>query len=157
MPNANAQRRLVDRLVDAWLRRGLALGSRCTLRVLEQTGGRLHSVPAYQLEAGDRRWLVTASDDAGWLSGAREGGWAILSRGTRSEIVQLVSMDPRDMLPVLREFVRRTNGWLLLAARPSVLPGNHAHATTVHPIFEVIAGPHERGAERGREGGARRA
>ncbi len=133
-------RRLLNGLVRPLARLGLAGPRTCVLTVPGRTSGRLWSTPVSIVRTDDKRWLVAPYGDRNWVKNARAAGWVELQRGRRRERLAVVELDPREAVPVLREYFRRgrvtrpffdvdldssDDAWLAEAPR--------------HPVFELLA------------------
>ena len=96
---------LADRVRAVLARRRRPPDPRCLLRVADPTSTALRATPVLPVEDGGRRWLVADSPTADWVGTARASRWAILSRGRRAELVELVERDPHRPGPPVFEIV----------------------------------------------------
>lgn len=131
----------VNVLFRSLLRRGVRLGHMRVLTVRGRTSGELRSTPVLPLEDAGRRWLVAVNEAAHWVQNARADRWAILSRGKRVEIVELVELEPGDSPLIVEEFVRRLRRQRMAHAfSMGALRGAFNGERLTHPVFEVIGG-----------------
>lgn len=136
--------RLTNQIAIALLRVGLKSGFAHLLSVQDRKSGRIRSTPVSPHECGERRYLVAGSHEAEWVKNARAAGWAVLSRGRRSERVGLVEIDPARTAPILQAFAEMVGGGhsFFEAGTDSPLEAFEAEAP-YHPVFEIVALPEE--------------
>ena len=131
-------RRLINVVIKRLIRLGLWGRHTYLLTVPGRKTGRLHSTPVTLVEEGGR-WLVAPYGEVGWVRNARVSGHVTLTRGRRSEIVQIVQVDPAEAAPVLREYIRR-----VAITRPFFDAGSDAPLETFeieaarHPVFRIV-------------------
>ena len=102
-----------------------------------RTTGRRYSTPVRLVE-DTGRWLVAPYGEVGWVKNARAAGMVTLSRGRRSESLEIEQVDPAEAARVLRAYVRS-----VAVTRPffdagvdSPLEAFEAEASR-HPVFRI--------------------
>jgi hypothetical protein len=98
--------KLINPLVIALQRRGLALGTMRVLSVPGRTTGRLRTTPVSPLTVAGQRYVVAGLDGADWVANARVAGWGIIAHGRAEERVALIELPEAERATVLREFPR---------------------------------------------------
>ena len=99
--------KLANRLVIAFQRLGLVIGTMRLLSVPGRKSGELRTTPVSPLTVDGRRYIVAGHDQADWVKNARAGGWGILARGRKQERVILIELPVEERGPILREFPRK--------------------------------------------------
>lgn len=98
-------RRLVNTLMRELLRFGLAPKTTYLLTVPGWRTGGPRSTPVIPVEEDGRRWLVSPYGEVGWVRNARAAGRATLSRGRRSETLDIIELNANEAGPVLKRYV----------------------------------------------------
>ena len=131
-------RRLVNVLVTALLRAGLAPPRTYLLGVRGRKSGRLLTTPVTLVEERGQRWLVAPYGEVGWVKNARAAGAVTLRRGRRAKTVKIVELGPEEAAPVLRRYVTEVPITRpFFDARPSSdLAAFRAEAPR-HPVFRL--------------------
>jgi deazaflavin-dependent oxidoreductase (nitroreductase family) len=96
--------RIVNKVIIALQRLGLALGTMHLLTVPGRRTGQPRTTPVSTLTVAGQRYVVGGYDKADWVRNARAAGQGVLSRGRRQQPVRLVDLPPAERAPVLREF-----------------------------------------------------
>ncbi len=100
-------RRLLNRLVRAWIRLGLPPGKYHLLTVRGRRSGTLHSTPVSVMAISGQRWLVAPYGPRNWVKNARAAGQVTLQRGGRTEVVAVQEEhDPTQCAPVLKRYLK---------------------------------------------------
>ena len=99
--------RMINWLSGGLIKAGIAASYAHILTVRGRTTGRLHSTPVDVITVGQDRWLVGAYGPSNWTRNARAAGEVTLRRGRRSQRYTVSEPDPRDAVPVLREYITR--------------------------------------------------
>jgi deazaflavin-dependent oxidoreductase (nitroreductase family) len=130
-------RRLVNVLMKALLRLGIAGGHTYLLSVPGRKSGRTYSTPVIVLEDGER-WLVGPYGEVSWVRNVRAAGRATLSRGRHHEEVEVSEVGSPESAPVLREYLRqvRVVRPFFDASPDSPLDAFAAEAGR-HPVFRI--------------------
>jgi hypothetical protein len=87
--HVNFQVRLINRLMQALVRRGLGPKQTYILTVEGRKSGKMYSTPVSLVEDTSGRWLVAPYGEVGWLRNARAVGRVTLTRGQHSETVSM--------------------------------------------------------------------
>ena len=95
-----------NRVVIVLNRLGLAIGTQHVLSVPGRRTGKLHSTPVSLVTVDGERYICSFPW-TDWVKNARAAGWGMLSRGRKTERVQLVELPVTERAPVLREFPRQ--------------------------------------------------
>jgi deazaflavin-dependent oxidoreductase (nitroreductase family) len=99
--------RMINWLSAGLIKAGIAASYAYILTVRGRTTGRFHSTPVDVITVGQDRWLVGAYGPSNWTRNARAAGEVTLRRGRRSQRYTVSEPDPRDAVPVLREYITR--------------------------------------------------
>ena len=130
--------RLLNRLMGALTRLGVAPGDMYRLTVVGRTSGAPRTVPAFVFEHEDGRWIVSPYGERQWARNVRANPTASIRRGRRSERIRLQEVDAATAAPVLLAYLK-------FASYPrayfditpdSPLPAAQAEAPR-HPVFRV--------------------
>ena len=100
-------RRVVNWVVRALLRVGIAPPRTYLLVVPGRRTGALHATPVTLVEEGGARWLVAPYGEVGWVRNVRAAGRVSLRRGHRRETLGVVELSPREAAGVLRTYIRQ--------------------------------------------------
>jgi len=98
-------RRLVNRIIRAFLRLGLSPPHTYLVTVRGRKSGKPYSTPVTLVEENGERWLVAPYGEVGWVKNARAAGRIRLSRGRQTEIVSIAELLPEDAAPVLKKYI----------------------------------------------------
>ena len=130
--------RMINWLSAGLIKAGIAASYAHILTVRGRTTGRLHSTPVDVITVGQDRWLVGAYGPSNWTRNARAAGEVTLCRGRRSQRYTVSEPDPRDAVPVLREYITR-----IRVTRPyfDATPDSPDDAImaelAMHPVFRL--------------------
>lgn len=130
--------RMINWLSAGLIKAGIAASYAHILTVRGRTTGRLHSTPVDVITVGQDRWLVGAYGPSNWTRNARAAGEVTLRRGRRSQRYTVSEPDPRDAVPVLREYITR-----IRVTRPyfDATPDSPDDAImaelAMHPVFRL--------------------
>lgn len=130
-------RKLVNAVMAPLARRGLAGRHAYLLTVRGRNTGTPHSTPVILIEDGER-WLVAPYGEVGWVRNARAAGEVKISRGGRSQTLQIAEVAPAQAAPVLKRYLERVP-----VVRPffDVAPGSSleefAAEAPRHPVFRL--------------------
>jgi deazaflavin-dependent oxidoreductase (nitroreductase family) len=100
-------RRIANALIRLLLRLGLAPRTTMLLTVPGRRSGTLRSTPVTLIEEDGQPWLVAPYGPVGWVLNARAAGQVELSRGRRSESVQVKELAAEAAAPILKAYVER--------------------------------------------------
>ena len=132
-------RRAINALVHVLLRLGLGPAHTYLLSVTGRRSGTPRSTPVTLVEEGGRRWLVSPYGEVAWVRNLRAAGRATLSRGGRTDKIEVREIKPEDAAPVLKMYVTRvpiTRPYF--DVRPeSDLAAFRAEAPR-HPVFAIV-------------------
>lgn len=131
-------RRLGNLFIRLFITVGFGPAHHYMLSVLGRRSNRIYSTPVRLIENGVR-YLVSPYGEVGWVKNARATGTVTLSRGGRSQTVQVVEVSPLEAAPVLRDYLTGVP-----IARPffdvrrdSPIEAFVAEASR-HPVFRII-------------------
>jgi deazaflavin-dependent oxidoreductase (nitroreductase family) len=131
-------RRILNTLMRTLLRLGIAPRGTYLLTVRGRKTGALHSTPVTLVERDGRRWLVAPYGAVGWVQNARAAGGVRLSRGRRSEDVQVDEVSGDEAAGVLRSYVRKVRVVRsYFAATPKSPIAQFAAEVALHPVFRL--------------------
>ena len=131
-------RRAVNQLLAALLRVGLGPKSHYLLTVRGRRTGQLHTTPVRLVEEGGQRWLVAPYGVVNWVRNARATGRVTLTRGSRSETVEITELSPEESAPILKTYatqVRITRPYF--DARPESPAEAFVAEAPRHPVFRI--------------------
>ena len=103
----SAMDRLVNRLVMALLRLGLAPAHMRVLEVRGRTTGRLYALPVDLLTEGERLFLVAPRGYTQWVRNAEASGVAVLRRGSHAREYRLRPVSEAEKPRVLKAYLER--------------------------------------------------
>jgi deazaflavin-dependent oxidoreductase (nitroreductase family) len=110
------------------------------LSVPGRKSGVLRSTPVSVLEHDGQRWLVAGFADADWVKNIRIVGWAILTKGKRSERIKVVELPPQESAPILQGFVQRIRGGrFAFPIGPDEPLEAFIAAAPDYPVFRIMA------------------
>jgi len=131
-------RRLVNRVIRALLRLGVSPPHTYLLTVRGRKSGQSYSTPVTLVEENDERWLVAPYGEVGWVRNARATGQVTVSRGRKSETVEIIELGSEDAAPVLKKYLTRVP-----VVRPffNVTPRSSLRdfvgEASRHPVFRI--------------------
>jgi deazaflavin-dependent oxidoreductase (nitroreductase family) len=133
-----APRRILNTLMRALLRVGIAPPGTYLLTVRGRNTGKLHSTPVTLVERDGGRWLVAPYGAVGWVRNVRAAGRVQLTRGRRSEEFQIDEVSGDEAAGVLQSYVRnvRVVRSYFAAAPDSPLTAFAAEVAR-HPVFRL--------------------
>jgi deazaflavin-dependent oxidoreductase (nitroreductase family) len=133
-------RRLTNSVLTTLLHLGVKLQGTYLLSVPGRKSGKIHTIPVRLIEKDGRRWLVAPYGQVNWVLNARAAGQVTLSPGSSSETVTIVELDPKESVPVLKEYLKQFS-----VVKPyfdvtpeSPLDAFEAEAPR-HPVFRIVA------------------
>ena len=130
--------RLINRLSAAMIKADVAASYAHILTVRGRTTGRLRSTPVDMITAGEDRWLVGAYGPSNWTRNARAAGEVTLRRGRRSQRYTVSEPDPREAVPVLREYITRIRvARPYFDATPDSPDDTLMAELATHPVFRL--------------------
>jgi deazaflavin-dependent oxidoreductase (nitroreductase family) len=127
----------------AVLRRGLRVGSQYLLTVPGRKSGEPRSTPISVATLDGTRYIVAAFGDANWVGNVRAAGRGTLTRGGKSEEVNLAEVAVADRGPVLRAFLDQVRGGTRFFGRRT--PDQIVAGADLYPVFQVSTASSERG------------
>ena len=131
-------RRILNMLMRALLRMGIAPAGTYLLTVRGRNTGTLHSTPVTLVERDGGRWLVAPYGAVGWVRNARVAGHVRLSRGRRRQELQVEEVSGDEAAGVLQSYVRKVRVVrpYFDAAHTSPLTAFAAEIAR-HPVFRL--------------------
>jgi len=132
-------RRAANGLVRILLRLGLGPARTYLLTVTGRRSGAPRSTPVTLVEEGGRRWLVSPYGEVAWVRNLRAAGRATLSRGGRTDNIEVREIKPEDAAPVLKMYVTRvpiTRPYF--DVRPESDLGAFRAEAPRHPVFAIV-------------------
>lgn len=133
-----APRRVLNTLMRALLRVGIAPRGTYLLTVRGRRTGTPHSTPVTLVEREDGRWLVAPYGAVSWVRNARAAGRVRLSRGHRSEELQVDEIGGDEAAGVLQTYVRNVRVVRpYFDATPSDALAAFAAEISRHPVFRL--------------------
>jgi len=131
-------RRILNMLMRALLRMGIAPAGTYLLTVRGRNTGTLHSTPVTLVERDGGRWLVAPYGAVGWVRNARVAGHVRLSRGRRRQELEVEEVSGDQAAGVLQSYARNVR-----VVRPYFDAGPNsplaAFAAEIarHPVFRL--------------------
>jgi deazaflavin-dependent oxidoreductase (nitroreductase family) len=133
-----APRRFLNTLMRALLSVGIAPPGTYLLTVRGRRTGTPHSTPVTLVEREDGRWLVAPYGAVGWVRNARAAGRVRLSRGRRSEELQIDEVSGDEAAGVLQTYVRNVRVVRpYFDAAPNSPLTEFAAELSQHPVFRL--------------------
>jgi deazaflavin-dependent oxidoreductase (nitroreductase family) len=102
-----APRRLLNLLMRALLRLGIAPPHNYLLTTRGRRTGVQRSTPVTLIDRPEGRWLVAPYGSVGWVQNARAAGHVRLSRGRNAEDLRVDEVCAQDAAPILQAYVRK--------------------------------------------------
>ena len=127
----------MNAVIGSLTRFGLAGRHTYILTVRGRKTGRAYSTPVRLIEDGER-WLVAPYGEVGWVRNARAAGEVEISRSGRSQVMQIVEVEPEQAAPVLKQYLKSVP-----VVRPffDVKPGSpieeFVSEAPRHPVFRL--------------------
>jgi deazaflavin-dependent oxidoreductase (nitroreductase family) len=139
-----APRRILNAVMLALLRLGIAPRGTYLLTARGRRTGTPHSTPVTLVENEDGRWLVAPYGAVGWVRNVRAAGQVTLSRGRQTDDFQVEEVEGQEAARVLQAYLRKVR-----VVRPyfdagpdSPLEAFAAEASR-HPVFSLHRHPME--------------
>jgi deazaflavin-dependent oxidoreductase (nitroreductase family) len=133
-----APRRILNTLMRACLRVGIAPRGMYLLTVRGRRTGTPHSTPVTLVEREDGRWLVAPYGAVGWVRNARAAGRVQLTRGRRSEELRIDEISGDEAAGVLQTYARNVRVVRsYFDAAPSSPLTAFAAEIARHPVFRL--------------------
>ncbi len=101
--------RLRNRVIVRLHRLGLPVGPMYLLTVPGRNSGLPRTTPVAPVVVQDVRYLLQAYPESDWVKNARAAGHGVLTRGWRTQAVDLVEVPVAQRGPILREFPRQNH------------------------------------------------
>ena len=120
--------RVLNRLMGALVRLGVAPGSTTRLTVVGRSSGRPRTTPVFVFESDGSRWIVSPYGEREWVKNARVDPHAEIRRGRRGERIRLEEVDAATAAPVLLAYLKFAS-----------YPRPYFDVTTDSPLSEVEA------------------
>lgn len=98
-------RRAVNRVMTAWLRAGLPLGSSYLLTTTGRKTGRKRTTPVTLVVSGTDRFLVAPYGAVSWVKNVRSQPRVSIRRGSRVEELVARELDGQAAGPVLKAYL----------------------------------------------------
>lgn len=130
--------RLINPVMRALIRLGVAPRRYYVLTVRGRKSGRLYSTPVSLIVEGDRRWLVAPYGPVSWVVNARAAGKVTLSRRGHAETVPIIELGPEESAPVLKQYLANepiTQPYF--EAAPDAPLEAFAQEAARHPVFQI--------------------
>jgi deazaflavin-dependent oxidoreductase (nitroreductase family) len=131
--------RILNRLMGAMLRLGIAPGYMRLLEVRGRKSGKVYATPVNLLEMNGRTYLVAARGQTAWARNARAAGRATLRRGARATVFVARELADAEKPAVLKAFLDRYSSQVqqffsVQAGSPADAFASMAPST---PVFEL--------------------
>ena len=130
--------RLYNLLMKAFLHLGVGPGGAYLLTVRGRKSGQHHTTPVTPVEESGQRWLVAPYGEVNWVRNARAAGRVSLTRGRRTESVEIGEVSPEEGGPVLRKYLTQvplTRPYF--DAKPDSPPESFVAEVARHPVFRI--------------------
>jgi deazaflavin-dependent oxidoreductase (nitroreductase family) len=131
-------RRILNSLVRALLRLGIAPRGMYLLTARGRRTGTLYSTPVTIIEDTAGRWLVAPYGVVGWVHNVRAAGQVTLSRGRHTDDLRVDEVGNQEAAGVLQAYLRKVR-----VVRPyfGVAPNSPLEAFAAeasrHPVFRL--------------------
>jgi len=133
-----APRRVLNALMRALLRLGIAPRGTYLLTARGRRTGTPHSTPVTLVEDMGERWLVAPYGAVGWVQNVRAAGQVTLSRGRHTDDLRVDEVGDQEAARVLQAYLRKVRVVrpYFDAAPNSPLEAFAAEASR-HPVFRL--------------------
>jgi deazaflavin-dependent oxidoreductase (nitroreductase family) len=131
-------RRLANRMISSLLRIGVSPPHTYLLTVRGRKTGQPYSTPVTLVEQDGERWLVAPYGEVGWVRNARAAKQITLTRGRRSENVNILELSADEAAPVLRKYLTQVpvvRPFFDVTPRSSLR--DFAAEASRHPVFLI--------------------
>ena len=98
--------RLANQLTVVLVRLGIAPKRYALLSIIGRKSGKMYTIPVILVEEDQLRWLVSPYGEVNWVRNARSAGQVVLSRGWRSEKVNVVELSLAERAPILKKYTQ---------------------------------------------------
>ena len=133
-------RTLVNVVMVALLRIGVAPAATYRLTTVGRRTGRPRTTPVTLVEEGSQRWLVAPYGPVSWVKNARAAGSVTLTRGRHAVTSRIEEvLDPLEAAPVLKWYAMRvpiTRQYF--DAPPDAPVATFSAEAGRHPVFRII-------------------
>ena len=123
------------------VRRGLGPGFMRLLTVPGRRTGLPRSTPVVPVRNDRGQWLVAPFGEVGWVRNVRAAGQVTLRRGRVGEELAATELEPREAVPVLREYLAMRPAGKYVQDYFDVTPdaddGAIAAEAPRHPVFSL--------------------
>jgi deazaflavin-dependent oxidoreductase (nitroreductase family) len=134
--------RIGSAMLTALLRAGLPLGSLTLLSVRGRKSGKVHTTPVALVEQDGTSFLVAAFGEVSWVHNLRAAGSAQLTRGRRTEGIEVVELEVREAAPILKQFLTSYHMVPFIPPYFDVTPrsplADFEREATRHPVFRLV-------------------
>lgn len=130
-------------LLKALLRIGVPMGSLVLLSVRGRKSGKVTTIPIALVHDGHERWLVAVFGEVNWVRNLRTAGRAQLTRGRRTEPIEVIELGTNEAAPILQQYFQAYH-WVpflppyFTVATTSPLADFEREATR-HPVFHIAS------------------
>jgi deazaflavin-dependent oxidoreductase (nitroreductase family) len=135
--------RVVSTIITTLLRLGLPVGPAILLSVRGRTSGQIYTIPIELVEKSGMRFLVAAFGEVSWVRNLRAAGQAHLTRRLRTEAVGVVELDAREAAPILKQYLRDSQGVSFIKPYFHVTPqsslADFEREAAHHPVFRIVS------------------
>jgi hypothetical protein len=129
---------VANRLNIALLSRGIGPSTQRVLTIAGRVSALPRRTPIAIVSLAGTDYIVAGCPSSDWVKNARAAGRGTLSRGARTQAVELVEIPVDERAPILREFLKTIRGgrsFLSVDARAT--DAELAAAAPVHPVFKI--------------------
>ena len=134
--------RILNSLIKLLIRFGIAPKNTYLLTVQGRKSGKFYSTPVTLVEEGSDRWLVSPYGEVNWVRNARVARQVRLSRGGRSETVDIIELNPEESAAVLKKYLTQVR---IVQPYFDVRPESPMEAFIAeaprHPVFRIQRKP----------------
>lgn len=134
--------RIGSTMLTALLRAGLPLGSLTLLSVRGRKSGKIYTIPVALVKQAGTRFLVAAFGEVSWVRNLRAASSAQLTRGRRTEAIEVVELEAREAAPVLKQFLTSYRMVPFIPPYFAVTPRSplvdFEREATRHPVFRLV-------------------
>ncbi|MBZ0291450.1 MAG: nitroreductase family deazaflavin-dependent oxidoreductase [Anaerolineae bacterium] len=131
--------RIVNSLMQALLRLGIAPARMHLLTVRGRKTGNTYTTPVSLVEANGQRWLVAPYGEVSWVKNARAAGQVTLARGQQADVFKIEQASPEESAPILKTYIHNeaiTRPYFEVA--PDAPVEDFAAIAAAHPVFRLV-------------------
>ena len=133
-------RRIANAFVEPLTRLGVVPSKVHLLTVVGRNSGQPRTNPVQLVIEGADRWVVAPYGIVDWVKNVRAAGRAKLTRGGKTEEVELVELGSKEAAPILKRYVKQVGFvvWPYFEVDHNAPAESFESEVRNHPVFRVV-------------------